>query len=417
LLVQLPPSPPAAPELPLDPELLPDPELPLDPELLPDPELPLDPELLPDPEPPLDPEEPELPLAPALSPPLAASPESELLLEQPATESTVHTATSGATARRIGFIAGSSVGKGATATPRRSRHTGQARGLGTGSSWSSSTSPSVSGGAITDGSTGTDASTGADTGTLADASPDAGTLQTLCVALIGAACGGGGPQTVDECVSDLGQLASCPQLQACIACAGAAPVATCADSGGGPKVAGCTCDIDACFDGGGRGDGSPGCSGTNNAPEGSGATSPGNPMVIASGGLATPIIFWGPAQAGGYGEPNGYEELSGLAPGESVAARIVTLGSSHCGTTGCPTDIQFVVGPFDAGTPTVIASTGSACGQALLTADGAGNLFFSVGKTGDGGAENNVGLLFQPSAGDAGADAAGGPHDAATDAD
>jgi hypothetical protein len=283
---------------------------------------------------------------------------------------------------------------------------------------SSGGSPSgSSGGAITDGSTGTDASRGADTGTLADASPDDGTLQTLCVALIGAACGGGGPQTVDECVSDLGPLASCPQLETCIACAGAAPVATCADSGGGPKVAGCTCDIDACFDGGGRGDGSPGCSGTNNAPEGSGATSPGNPMVIASGGLATPIIFWGPAQAGGYGEPNGYEELSGLAPGESVAARIVTLGSSHCGTTGCPTDIQFVVGPFDAGTPTVIASTGSACGQALLTADGAGNLFFSVGKTGDGGAENNVGLLFQQSAGDAGADAAGGPHDAATDAD
>ena len=103
------------------PAASPAPELPLDPELLPDPELPPDPELLPDPELPLDPEEPELPLDPELS--LAASPESELLLEQPAAESTVHTATSGTTARRIGFIAGSSVGKKMTATPRRSRHT------------------------------------------------------------------------------------------------------------------------------------------------------------------------------------------------------------------------------------------------------------------------------------------------------
>ena len=290
-------------------------------------------------------------------------------------------------------------------------------GSSSGSSGGSSSSGSSSG-VVTDGSTGTDGSMGADTGTPADASPDAGTLQTLCAALIGAACGGGGPQTVDECVSALGQVASCPQLQACIACAGATPVATCSDSGGGPNVVGCTCDIDACFDGGGGGgDGHPGCAGTNNAPEFTGTSSPANPMVIASGGLATPIIFWGPALAGGYSEPNGYEELSGLAPGESVAARIVTLGSSHCGATGCPADIQFVVGPFDAGTPTVIASTGSACGQALLAADGAGNLFFSAGKTGDSGvAENNVGLLFQ-SVGDAGADATGGPHDASTDAD
>jgi hypothetical protein len=220
-------------------------------------------------------------------------------------------------------------------------------------------------------------------------------------------------------MSVLDPVASCPQLQACIACAGASPVATCRDSGGGPDLVGCTCDIEACFDGGGGGgDGPPGCAGTNNAPEFNGTTSPGNPMVIASGGLATPVVFWGRAQAGGYGEPNGYEELSGLTPGESVVARIVTLGSSHCGSTGCPVDIQFLVGAFDAGTPTVIGSTGSACGQALLTADGAGNLFFSAGKTSDGGvAENNVGLLFLQSAGDAGADATGGPHDAATDGD
>jgi hypothetical protein len=104
LLVQVPPSPPAspAPELPLDPEPLPDPELPLDPE---EPELPLDPELS---------------LA-ASDLSLAASPEPELLLEQPAAESMVHTATSGQTARRIGFMAGSSVGKSLMATGRQRR--------------------------------------------------------------------------------------------------------------------------------------------------------------------------------------------------------------------------------------------------------------------------------------------------------
>jgi hypothetical protein len=99
LLVQVPPSLPVspAPELSLDPEPLPDPELPL------------------------DPEEPELPLDPELSLAASTSPEPELLLEQPAAESMVHTATSGTTARRISFMAGSSVGTRMTATPRRSR--------------------------------------------------------------------------------------------------------------------------------------------------------------------------------------------------------------------------------------------------------------------------------------------------------
>jgi hypothetical protein len=139
LLVQAPPSPPAspAPALPLDPEPLPDPELPLDPE---EPELPRDPELslaaspgpelLEDPDPPPDPEllaDPELP--PELP---SAEASSELtvlpLLEQPAAESMVHTATSGTTARWIDFMAGSSAGIRKTATPWPSRRTGEARG-------------------------------------------------------------------------------------------------------------------------------------------------------------------------------------------------------------------------------------------------------------------------------------------------
>jgi len=109
--VQVPPSPPAspAPELPLDPEPLPDPELPLDPE---EPELPLDPEL--------SMAASELSMA-ASELSMAASPEPELLLKQPAAESMVHTATSGPTARRIGFMAGSSVDKSLTATGRQRR--------------------------------------------------------------------------------------------------------------------------------------------------------------------------------------------------------------------------------------------------------------------------------------------------------
>ena len=281
-------------------------------------------------------------------------------------------------------------------------------GSSSGSSGGSSSSGSSSG-AVTDGSS------GADTGTLADASPDAGTLQTLCVALIGAACGGGGPQTVGECVSI---SASSRRARSSRRASRAQGRLRSQHARLGRGAQRCRLHL--------RHRRVlrrrrwrrrlPRLRGHEQRAEFTGTTSPGNPMVIASSGLATPIIFWGPAQAGGYGEPSGYEELSGLAPGESVAARIVTLGSSHCGTTGCPADIEFVVGPFDAGTPTVIASTGSACGQALLTADGAGNIFFSAGKTGDSGvAENNVGLLFLQSVGDAAADATDGSHDAATD--
>jgi hypothetical protein len=81
---------------------------------------------------------------------------------------------------------------------------------------------------------------------------------------------------------------------------------------------------------------------------------------------------------------------------------------SNCATTGCPADLTFSIGGFDAGSPTLIESPGGVCGSGTVTADGAGNLYIRVGKQGDGGADSDVGLEFMIPAAD------GGSSDAAT---
>jgi hypothetical protein len=231
-------------------------------------------------------------------------------------------------------------------------------------------------------------------------------LQQFCTAVIAAGCGGH-PGTVTECVTLLASMeGTCAQVDQCIACSGATPTVLCSDAGKGPKVTSCAaCSFDQCGgppkDGGG--DGSPGCPGTQMFSGAGLGSSPTNPTPIPSGGLAKAVTIFGPALqgGGGFAEFGGFIEVTGLAPGAAVAVNVIMY---PCSNNGCPNDISFEFGAFDGGSPQVIQSSGSTCGSGLVTADGNGNLFISVSKNGDSGAENNYGLyLSLPVPVDAGA--------------
>jgi hypothetical protein len=127
------------------------------------------------------------------------------------------------------------------------------------------------------------------------------------------------------------------------------------------------------------------------------------------------VTIFGPAlPGGGYGEFGGFVEVTGLLPNALVSAQIIMY---PCGTTGCPNDISFDFGAFDGGSPQVVQSSAAACGSALVTADGNGDLFIHVGKNGDSGAENNLGLeLSAPPPMDSGAFDASPPDATAADA-
>jgi hypothetical protein len=232
-----------------------------------------------------------------------------------------------------------------------------------------------------------------------------------CTAYIAIAstCGGGGPTTVSQCEGYLAGKSSCAELATCIACAGASPVASCNDAGGPPHIAGCaaSCDNLQCAnnpDGGDGGDGSPGsfCSGTF-LPVASVSTSASSPAMIAAGGLNQPALIYGPARdgGGGYGELGGFVEVTGLIPNAVVSASIIV---GNCDpSAACATGLDFEFGAFDAGVQATLTSAGAGCGSIPVTADGAGNLFIHIGKTGDSGAENNVGIrLSAPPPTDAG---------------
>jgi hypothetical protein len=131
---------------------------------------------------------------------------------------------------------------------------------------------------------------------------------------------------------------------------------------------------------------------------------------VATGGLSQPALIFGPAMGDGgsgpYGELGGWIEVTGLTPNAIVNAAMIIFPCS--GGTNCPTDLSFTFAAFDAGPGNTLSSTGTGCAQISLPADTNGNLFIHVGKSGDAGAENNIGLQLTAPPSDA------GPSDAPT---
>jgi hypothetical protein len=169
----------------------------------------------------------------------------------------------------------------------------------------------------------------------------------------------------------VGCASSCDSLQC-----------TSGDGGGGEGGGG----------GDGGGDAAVGCPGVQTF-SGGGSADPSSPTPIPSGSLSQPIAILGPALpgGGGYSEFGGFFEVTGLTPNAVVSANIFVYPCTS--GAACPTDISVQFGAFDAGFTSVLQS-GSTCASGPVTADADGNLFLRVGKMGDSGAEDNVGLLL-----------------------
>jgi hypothetical protein len=275
----------------------------------------------------------------------------------------------------------------------------------------------------TDATSSTDASDGSSTGDAPpgdapnDADADAASqYAAYCTAYIAAGCdpdGGHGPSTVPACEGYLATVSTtCTGLATCISCAGASPVASCNDAGGPPHIAGCpSCDALMCPHGDGGpggeggpggdggpgggdgGDGGPACPGVQIHP-GPYGTSPYTPTVVTGGITPLAMGIFGPSFGSGYGELNGFIEVSGLMPYGVVSASMVMYPCN--GAVACPSDLSATFGAFfDAGPGDTLVSA-SGCAQIPVTADSNGNLFIQISKTGDSGvADDNLGIVLR----------------------
>jgi hypothetical protein len=128
-----------------------------------------------------------------------------------------------------------------------------------------------------------------------------------------------------------------------------------------------------------------------------------NPQMVPLS--AEGVAIFGPSNGnGGFGEPSGYYDVSGLFGDTDVNVQIVM---APCSTTNCPSDISFIFGTTDAGVVSVGSTPGS-CGSTVAHTNAGGHLLVSVGKVGDAGAENGIGIVLKPVIKDASAgDAAG----------
>jgi hypothetical protein len=216
-------------------------------------------------------------------------------------------------------------------------------------------------------------------------------VATLCNAIVNAGC----PETYDECLSMFAPYGVCNQILLCTQCTGDSPTATCDDGGlsFGACDSVCTGFDENCL---GHGDGGDAqaptkCLGAFVVPQSSSGSTADNPQVVPTGeeGVA---LFGQSDGHGGFSEPGGVFELTGLSPNIYVSVQIVT---SPCDDTLCPPDISFGLGPADGGT-TVVSSSPGSCGSAIVQADDAGHLYVFVGKSGEAGAENGVGVVLRP---------------------
>jgi hypothetical protein len=234
-------------------------------------------------------------------------------------------------------------------------------------------------------------------------------------------------------------ILSCAKFMTCTTCAGMAAKVACLD-GGGIQITGCetacerlssSCtDSGSASDGGKPVDGASPVDGTpvdgtpvdgtpvDGTPAGEGGPTAclGAPIVAqtdSSNTSETPqlvpfsaagVAIFGPSNGnGGFGEPGGFFDLSGTLGDTDVNVQIVM---APCSTTNCPTDITFGFGTTDSGTVSVGSTPGS-CGSTVVHTNAGGHLLVSVGKTGDAGAENGIGIVLKPVVTDAGTDASG----------
>jgi hypothetical protein len=229
-----------------------------------------------------------------------------------------------------------------------------------------------------------------------DASTSAGTIGSLCAAAIAADCGTSYQSLYIECVPRLGEVASCPALQTCLACAGSAPTVTCSDAGS-PVVAGCACALDTCLGSDDAGAGTPDAAcGSQNVMQTSTSNTDATAVQVVPYSPGSVLVLRGPSLDGGStGELSGTFEVTGLPPNGGVSVEVVT---GNCATTGCPDDLVFNVGAPDAASPVAVPSfvPWVGCGVGAVGTDGTNDLVVSVSKTGDGGDDQGVGLKLTP---------------------
>jgi hypothetical protein len=228
-------------------------------------------------------------------------------------------------------------------------------------------------------------------------------------------------------------ILSCAKFMSCTTCAGVAPKVACLDAGG-IQITGCetACErlSSSCTDSGTVGDsgkpvdgnpvdgspvdgtpvdgmpagdgGQPACLGAPIVSQTDSTNTSQTPQLVPF--TADGVAIFGPSNGnGGFGEPGGFFDLSGTLGDTDVNVQIVT---APCSTTNCPTDITFGFGATDSGTVSVGSTPGS-CGSTVVHTNAGGHLLVSVGKTGDAGAENGVGIVLKPLVKDAGTDASG----------